>query len=237
MAGKEIVERLTRENLTEEKLAKTIDHSMVAPLVTHDDVIKGCEIAKKYNVNSVAVKAYDIPLAVKLLKGTDVKVGTVVGFPHGSTTPEVKYFEAKQVVELGAVEIDAVTNFAATIAGDWDLLRKDIKAIIDGAGDAVVKIILETCYLNEEQKIKVCRIAEELGAEFVKTSTGFGTGGATAADVKLMRSVVSPHIRVKAAGGIKDLETAFEILEAGADRIGATRTATIIEEWRARQKK
>jgi deoxyribose-phosphate aldolase len=230
-------ERLTRDNLTEEKLAKAIDHSLVAPLITHDDVIKGCEIAKKYNVNSVAVKAYDIPLAVKLLKGTDVKVGTVVGFPHGSTTPEVKNFEARQAVKLGAVEIDAVTNFAATKSGDFELLRRDIKAIIDGAGDAIVKIILETCYLTDEEKIKVCKLAEELGAEFVKTSTGFGTLGATAEDVRLMRKTVSPHIRVKAAGGIRDLDKAIEILEAGADRIGATRTAEIIEEWRARQKK
>jgi deoxyribose-phosphate aldolase len=200
-------------------------------------VIKGCEIARKYNVNSVAVKAYDIPLAVKLLKGTDVKVGTVVGFPHGSTTPEVKNFEARQAVKLGAVEIDAVTNFAATKSGDFELLRRDIKAIIDGAGDAIVKIILETCYLTDEEKIKVCKLAEELGAEFVKTSTGFGTLGATAEDVRLMRKTVSPHIRVKAAGGIRDLDKAIEILEAGADRIGATRTAEIIEEWRARQKK
>jgi deoxyribose-phosphate aldolase len=232
-----IFEKLTRDNLTEEKLAKAIDHSLVAPLITHDDVIKGCEIARKYNVNSVAVKAYDIPLAVKLLKGTDVKVGTVVGFPHGSTTPEVKNFEARQAVKLGAVEIDAVTNFAATKSGDFELLRRDIKAIIDGAGDAIVKIILETCYLTDEEKIKVCKLAEELGAEFVKTSTGFGTLGATAEDVRLMRKTVSPHIRVKAAGGIRDLDKAIEILEAGADRIGATRTAGIIEEWRARQKK
>jgi deoxyribose-phosphate aldolase len=232
-----IFEKLTRDNLTEEKLAKAIDHSLVAPLITHDDVIKGCEIARKYNVNSVAVKAYDIPLAIKLLKGTDVKVGTVVGFPHGSTTPEVKNFEARQAVKLGAVEIDAVTNFAATKSGDFELLRRDIKAIIDGAGDAIVKIILETCYLTDEEKIKVCKLAEELGAEFVKTSTGFGTLGATAEDVRLMRKTVSPHIRVKAAGGIRDLDKAIEILEAGADRIGATRTAEIIEEWRARQKK
>lgn len=231
-----IFEKLTRDNLTEEKLAKAIDHSLVAPLITHDDVIKGCEIARKYNVNSVAVKAYDIPLAVKLLKGTDVKVGTVVGFPHGSTTPEVKAFEARQAVKLGAVEIDAVSNFAATKSADYELLRRDIKAIIDGAGDAIVKIILETCYLTDEEKIKVCHLAEELGAEFVKTSTGFGTLGATPEDVRLMRKTVSPHIRVKAAGGIRNLDAAIEIFEAGADRIGATRTAEIIEEWRARQK-
>jgi len=230
------VERLTRDNLTEEKLAKTIDHSLVAPLITHDDVIKGCEIAKKYNVNSVAVKAYDIPLAIKLLEGTDVKVGTVVGFPHGSTTPEVKGFEARQAVDLGAVELDVVSNFAATKAGDFDLLKRDIEAMIKAKGDALIKIILENCYLTDEEKIKVCQISEQLGADFVKTSTGFGTGGATVEDVKLMRKTVSPHIRVKAAGGIRSLDAAIDILEAGADRVGATRTEGIIEEWKARHK-
>jgi len=232
--AKKVWEIINRENLSLEKLAKAIDHSLVAPLITDKEVREGCEIGRRYCTNSVFVKPYHIPLAVKLLEGTGVKVGTVIGFPHGCSTPEVKAFEVRQAVEMGASELDVVSNFAATLAGDYKLLKEDIQAVVEASGEAIVKIILENCYLSREQKIKVCQIAEEVGADFVKTSTGFGTGGATVEDVRLMRETVSPHIGVKAAGGIRSLEKALEILEAGANRIGATATINILEAWKSR---
>lgn len=223
------------ENLTLEKLAKVIDHSLVAPLITDKEVKEGCEVGRRYCTNSVFVKPYHIPLAVKLLKGTEVKVGTVIGFPQGCSTPQTKAFEARQAVEMGAEELDVVSNFGATLAGDYKLLKEDIEAVVEASGEAIVKIILENCYLSKEQKIKVCRMAEEAGADFVKTSTGFGTGGATPEDVRLMRKTVSPRIGVKAAGGIRSLEKALEILEAGANRIGATVTIKILEAWKTQK--
>ncbi|MCD6574583.1 deoxyribose-phosphate aldolase [Candidatus Aerophobetes bacterium] len=229
---KDVWESIRRENLTLEKLAKTIDHSLVGPLVTDEQVREGCEIGKRYLTNSVFVKPYHVPLAVKLLRGTGVKVGTVVGFPHGCSTPQTKAFEARQAVEMGAEELDVVSNFAATLAGDYDLLREDIGAVVEASKGVIVKIILENCYLTREQKIKVCQIAEEMGADFVKTSTGFGTGGASVEDVRLMRETVSPKVGVKAAGGIRSLEKALEILEAGANRIGATATIKILESFK-----
>lgn len=180
---KKVWEVIEEEHLTLEKLAKIIDHSLVTPLITDKEVKEGCEIGRRYRTNSVFVKSYHIPLAVKLLKGTDVKVGTVIGFPHGCSTPETKAFEVHQAVEMGAEELDVVSNFGATLAGDYKLLKEDIEAVVKASGEAIVKIILENCYLSKEQKIKVCQIAEEAGADFVKTSTGFGTRGATPEDV------------------------------------------------------
>lgn len=224
---------LNVETLTLEQLAKTIDHSLLKPELTEQDVIEGCKLAREYHVASVCVRPCDVPLAVRELQGSDVKVGTVVGFPHGNTTIATKAFEARQAVANGAQELDMVINIGALRSGRYDYVENDIRAVVEAAGEGViVKVILENCYLTDEEKVKACQLAEAAGAHFVKTSTGFAASGATVEDIKLMRASVGPQVQVKAAHGVRTLEAALQVIEAGATRIGATRTKKILDDFK-----
>ncbi|MEM2525919.1 MAG: deoxyribose-phosphate aldolase [Candidatus Methanomethylicaceae archaeon] len=218
--------------LNSKKIAKMIDHSLLRPELTIDDVIKGCELAKKYNVASVCVKPCDIPIAKEVLKDSDVMISTVVGFPHGSQSTKIKLLETEDVIREGAVEVDIVINIGRLLSKDFSYVEREIREIINlcHQSKVLVKVILENCYLNNELKIFACKICENAGADFVKTSTGFGTGGATIEDVKLMRNSCSPKVKIKAAGGIRSLDTLIAMYEAGAERFGATATEKIIQE-------
>jgi deoxyribose-phosphate aldolase len=213
-------------------IAKMIDHSLLRPELTEDDIRKGCEIAIKYDVATVCCSPSDLVLVAKLLTGSDVKPTTVIGFPHGYNTTEVKKFEAEQAIKDGALELDMVLNISKLLSGDYNYVKKDIEAVVDVAHrhNVPVKVIFENYYLTDEQKIKACRIAEEVGADFVKTSTGFAGGGATLEDLRLMRDNVSEKVQVKAAGGVRDLEIALKVREIGCTRFGATQTETIMEQ-------
>ena len=219
-------------------IAKMIDHSLLRPELTEEDIRKGCEIAVKYNVATVCCNPSDLVLVTKLLEGSDVKPTTVIGFPHGYNTTETKKFEAERAIEDGALELDMVLNISKLLSGDYDYVKKDIAAIVEVAhGQNVpVKVIFENFYLTNEQKIKACRLCEEAGADFVKTSTGFAGGGATLEDLRLMRDNVSEKVQVKAAGGVRDLDMALKVREIGCTRFGATRTEGIMEECFKRQK-
>ncbi len=221
-----------------EEIAKMIDHSLLRPELTDEDIVKGCEIARKYNVASVCCRPSDVALAKKLLEGSEVKVGAVVGFPHGAHKTETKVFEAEQAIKDGVEELDMVIHIGKLRSRDFDYVREDIKAVCDVAHrhGVIVKVILENCYLDDELKRIGCKLAEEAGADFVKTSTGFGPGGATIEDLKLMRESVSPKVQVKAAGGVRTLDAALKVREVGATRFGATRTEEIMEECYRRKK-
>jgi len=217
--------------ITSRDIAKMIDHSLLRPELTRADIERECGIAKQYDVASVCCVPTDVKLACELLAGTSVKVGAVVGFPHGYCTTRTKAFEAEQAIADGAVEIDMVLHIGKLLSGEFDYVRDDIQAVVAVAHQrgAIVKVILENCYLSDELKAAGCRLCEEAGADFVKTSTGFGKGGATLEDLALMRRSVSPEVQVKAAGGVRDLDMALKVREAGATRFGATRTGEIIE--------
>ncbi|MEJ2599794.1 MAG: deoxyribose-phosphate aldolase [Anaerolineales bacterium] len=228
--------KLNSNTITYEQLAKTIDHSLLRPELTEADVVAGCELAARYHVASVCVKPCHVRLAVDQLAGSDVKVGTVVGFPHGGHTTFVKVAEAKDAMANGAQELDMVLNIGELRSGNYDLVSKDIRAVVFAAhGRALVKVIFENAYLDDEQKKMACQLAEQAGADFVKTSTGFAPGGATLADVRLMRANVGPHIQVKAAGGVRTLDAALAMIDAGVTRMGATATAFILDEFKQRQ--
>ena len=215
-------------------IAQMIDHSLLRPELTEEDVRKGCQIAKKYKVATVCCRPSEVTLVKELLQDSDVKTTTVVGFPHGYNKTETKVFEAEQAIKDGAVEVDMVINIGRLRSGDYDYVKKDIQAVVEVAHPrqvgVVVKVIFENYYLTDEQKKVACRLSEEAGADFVKTSTGFAGGGATMEDLRLMRENVSEKVQVKAAGGVRDLEMALKVREVGCTRFGATRTETIMEE-------
>ncbi|MDK2783652.1 MAG: deoxyribose-phosphate aldolase [Thermococcaceae archaeon] len=217
-------------------IAKYIDHTNLKPYATKEDIIKLCEEAKKYGFYAVCVNPYRVKLAKEQLEGTDIKVASVIGFPLGATPTEVKVFEAKKALEDGADELDMVINIGALKDKDYEYVKNDIAEVVKVAHEkgAVVKVIIETCYLTDEEKEIACKLAMEAGADFVKTSTGFGTGGATVEDVRLMRRIVGDKLGVKAAGGIRTYEQALAMIEAGANRIGTSSGVKIVEE--ARQK-
>lgn len=211
-------------------IAQYIDHTILKPQATTSDVKKLCEEAKTYGFASVCVNPCHAALVSKELKGTDVKTCVVVGFPLGATTKEVKAFETKQAIEDGADEIDTVINIGALKEKDYQLVTEDIKAVVDAANKkALVKVIIETCLLNDDEKVKACEIAKEVGADFVKTSTGFSTGGATKEDIALMRKTVGADMGVKASGGVRDFNSAMDMINAGASRIGASAGIAIVE--------
>jgi len=212
-------------------IAKTIDHSLLKPEMTREEVKAGCEIAKKYDVASVCCKPSDVQFCADLLKGTDVLVGTVVGFPHGTTTTAVKVFETKQAVADGATEIDMVINIGHLKSGMNAEVQADIKAVVDASAGHTVKVILENAYLTDEEKVTACKLSEAAGAHYVKTSTGYAPTGASIADIKLMKASVSPHIKIKSAGGVRTLDSLMEYLDAGISRSGATTTAVMIDEF------
>lgn len=225
------------DRLTYEDVAKTIDHSLLRPELDDQFIDDGCRLAAKYEVASVCCRPADVPRAVELLAGTSVAVGTVIGFPHGGTTTEVKVFEAEQALRSGATELDMVINIGALRSGRDAYVRDEIAAIVAVAhpAGAIVKVILENAYLDDEQKVRGCKLVEAAGADFVKTSTGFAPTGATHEDLALMRRSVSPHIGVKAAGGVRTLDALLAVMELGVTRIGATATATILDDFRSRK--
>lgn len=212
------------------KLNKTIDHTILNADATKEAVIKVIDEAKKYEFASVCLEPCWVSLAAERLKDSPVKVCTVIGFPLGANTKTVKAFEAKEAVENGADEVDMVLNIGALKSGDDALVLEDMKAVREAAKDAVVKVILETCLLTDDEKKKACALAKEAGLDFVKTSTGFSTAGATVEDVKLMRDAVGDTMGVKASGGIRDTKTAEAMIAAGASRIGASKSIAIIGE-------
>jgi len=214
------------------ELARFFDHTLLKPEATQAQVEALCQEAIRYGFYAVCVNPSYVSLATSVLKGTGIKVCSVVGFPLGATLPEVKAFEAEKVIAMGAEEIDMVMNIGAMKSGDYALVRDDIAKVVEvahGAG-ALVKVILETALLTAEEKAMACQLAMEAGADFVKTSTGFGPGGATVEDVRLMRATVGDRMGVKAAGGISSLDQALAMIEAGANRIGASRSVKIIQE-------
>ncbi len=219
--------------ISRRQLAKMMDYTEVKPIATESDIKKICEEAEKQGFGCVCVNPTYVSLAAQLLKQTDVKVCSTVGFPFGVTLPEVKAFEAEKAVERGAREIDMVINLSALKSRDYETVRKDIEIVVDvkrSHRDVIVKVIIETGYLSDEEKVLACKIAQKAGADFVKTSTGL-VGGATVEDVRLMREAVGKDMGVKAAGGIRTLKQALAMIEAGANRIGTSTAVAIIEEF------
>src|SRR5437773_3640642 len=240
---------------TYEELAKMIDHSLLHPILTDQELEDGCRLAAKYGVASVCIKPYAVKQAVEWLRGSGVKVGAVVGFPHGNSATESKRYETELACRDGAVEIDMVINIGKALSGDWDYVERDVKTVCDEAHKrgARVKVILENDYLanggaglgSDEIKIRLCRIAERAGADWVKTSTGYGFvkqkdgsynyKGATEHDLALMRANVSSKVQVKAAGGVRDLDGLIKVRDLGGSRCGATATAAMLDEYRRRE--
>lgn len=209
-------------------IASMIDHTLLKPEATPAQVEKLCAEAAEYHFASVCVNPVYIPLAARLLKDTGVKVCCVVGFPLGAIAPEQKAAEAASCAAMGAEELDMVIHIGAAKAGDWVLVQRDIEGVVKAAAGRTVKVIIETCLLTDEEKVKACEAAKAAGAHFVKTSTGFSTGGATTHDIALMRKTVGPEMGVKASGGIRDYATAMAMIEAGANRIGASAGIEIV---------
>ncbi len=228
---------LYSQTITYEQLAKTIDHSLLRPELTREDVIAGCALAAKYHTATVCVKPCHVRLAAEQLQGSDVKVSTVVGFPHGGHVTAIKVAEAQQAMDDGAVELDMVLNIGELRSGSAEYVQADIQAVCDAAHarGAKVKVIFENAYLTDEQKILACRLSEAAGADWVKTSTGFAPTGATLEDLRLMRANVGPNVQVKAAGGVRTLDALLAVIDAGCTRSGATATAAILDEFARRK--
>ena len=216
--------------MSNEITGKLIDHTLLKAEASKDDIKKLCEEAEKYDFASVCVNPSNVSQSYEYLKNTDVKVCTVIGFPLGATTTNTKVFEAKEAIENGATELDMVINNGAVKSGDWDFVKNDIKLINNAVTEkgALLKVIIETSLLSDEEKVKVCEICKEIGVGFVKTSTGFGAAGATAHDVSLMRKTVGEKIGVKASGGIRDAKAAKEMVAAGANRLGTSGGVAIV---------
>jgi deoxyribose-phosphate aldolase len=221
---------------TYEQIAKMIDHSLLNPILTDADLEAGCEVALRYDVACVFVKPYYLKRAAALLSGSRVKPSIPIGFPHGGHTTAIKVAEVEQALRDGGLELDMVVNIGKVLSEDWDFVTRDIAAVVDAghAGGALVKVIFENCYLQDEHKIRLCRICGDAGADWVKTSTGYAEGGATIADLKLMRLHSPPHVQVKAAGGVRTLDALLEVRSLGVTRVGATRTAEMLEECKRR---
>lgn len=215
--------------MTRKELSKYFDHTILKPEATQADVVKICDEAKEFGFFSVCVNPVHIPLVAAELKGAGVKICSVVGFPLGANSSEIKAAETKLVIEQGADEIDMVINVGALKEDNLSFVEKDIKAVVKAANGCIVKVIIETCLLNDDQKIKACQASKNAGAHFVKTSTGFSTGGATTEDVVLMKKTVGDQLKVKASGGIKTFDDAINMINVGADRIGASAGVEIIE--------
>jgi deoxyribose-phosphate aldolase len=228
---------LSSRTITYEQLAKVIDHSLLRPELTEMDVIAGCKLAARYHTATVCVKPCHVKLAKEVLKDSDVLVSTVIGFPHGSNLTVIKVVEARQAMDDGAVELDMVLNIGQLRSGKVDYVSEDIKAVCDAAHarGVKVKVILENAYLTDEEKVTACKLCEAVGADWVKTSTGFAPSGATLDDLRLMRANVSSKVQVKAAGGVRTLPALLDVIDAGATRCGATATAAILDDFIARQ--
>jgi len=216
-----------------DEIAKMIDHSLLKPFLTDKEIEEGCKLADKYKVASVCVRPADVPLANSILKDSEVVVSTVIGFPHGSTSTVAKMEETKDAIENGAKELDVVLHIGKLKSGEYDYVKDELKLITSYSHhrDVKVKVIFENCYLTDHEKIKACEICNEVGVDWVKTSTGYGTGGAEDKDLILMRKHAKPEIQVKAAGGVRTLERAIEVKELGCTRVGATATVAILENF------
>ncbi len=217
-------------------IAKMIDHSLLNPTLKQDDLEQGISLALTYDVASVCILPYALRGCADRLAGSNVKASTTIGFPHGGHTTAIKEAEAKQALADGGEELDMVVNISQVLSGNWAYVCDDIRAVVEvvHASGQKVKVIFENCYLTDDQKIRLCEISAELGADWVKTSTGYGTGGATHADLRLMRAHTPESVQVKAAGGVRDLDALLAVRAIGASRVGATRTATMLDDCRKR---
>ena len=225
------------ETLSYLDVAKTIDHSLLRPELDDAFVEAGCRLAAEYDVASVCVRPADVQRAGAILRGSNVAVGTTVGFPHGNHLTETKIFEARKALADGAAELDMVIQIGALKSGRDAEVQDDIAAVVEvaHAAGAIVKVIFENAYLTDEEKVRACRLTEAAGGDFVKTSTGFAPSGATHEDLILMRRSVSPHVQVKAAGGVRTLDALLEVMALGVTRVGATATKTMLDDFRARK--
>ncbi len=223
-------------NYTYQDIAKMIDHSLLNPTLSADDLEAGCRVALDYDVASVCILPYYLRRCADLLQGSTVKASTTIGFPHGGHTTAIKQAEAKRAIDDGCEELDMVVNISQVLSGQWPYVQDDIATVIDVAHSAgqKVKVIFENCYLNDEQKIKLCEICSALNADWVKTSTGYGTGGATIDDLKLMVAHTPDHVQVKAAGGVRDMDKLLEVRALGVTRVGASRTVEMLDECKRR---
>ena len=217
-----------------EELARMIDHSLLRPELTDEQVEQGCRLAREYQVASVTVRPSDVDLAARLMEGSGVAVGSVAGFPHGDSNTAVKLYETRDLLRRGAREIDMVLNIGKLISRQFQYVDTEIRQMAQTCreGGAILKVIFENAYLTDEHKIVACRICSRAGADFVKTSTGFAPSGASLEDLRLMRKHTDPRVRIKAAGGVRTLERALEVYQAGSDRFGATATAAILDAWK-----
>jgi deoxyribose-phosphate aldolase len=223
-------------DFTYEAIARMIDHSLLQPNLTDNDLEQGCRLAGEYKVASVCIKPYAVRAAAGWLAGSPVAVGTTVGFPHGGHTTAIKVAEAERALADGATELDMVVNVGKVLGRDWRFVAEDIRAVVETAhyGNALVKVIFENSFLADEHKEQLCRLCAEVGADFVKTSTGYGASGATDEDLRLMRRCTPAHIGVKAAGGVRTLDRLLEVRALGVTRVGATATKAILDECKAR---
>ncbi len=221
---------------TYDDVAKMIDHSLLNPTLTVQELNAGIQLSLAYNVASVCILPYYLKACAGQLAGSTVMASTTIGFPHGGHTTAIKAAEAERALADGCQELDMVVNISKVLSGDWDYVTNDIRAVIEpahGAGQKV-KVIFENCYLSDDQKIRLCQICGELSADWVKTSTGYGTGGATMEDLQLMRANSPAHVQVKAAGGIRDLDSLLKVRELGVSRVGASRTKDMLDDCRHR---
>lgn len=226
-------------NITAHDIAKMIDHSLLNPIFTRQQVAEGCELAKQYDVATVCVKPCDVELAYAILKDTDVLTTTVIGFPHGSNLTEIKVAETEKAISQGCKEVDVVMNIGRFLSGDYDLVQQDIAAVVEAAhaNGVVVKVILENAYLNEEQVKKACELCVAAGADFTKTSTGYAPSGAKISDLRIMRATTPPTMQVKAAGGVRQLDDALAVRAVGVTRFGCTTTAAMLADAKEREAK
>jgi deoxyribose-phosphate aldolase len=217
-------------------VAKMIDHSLLRPALSTAELEAGCRLAREYDVASVCILPYYLRRCADLLAGSPVAASTTIGFPHGAHATRVKAFEAQQALADGGVELDMVVNVSKVLSGDWAYVRDDVRAVLEAvrAAGAKLKVIFENCYLDEAQKVRLCEICGELSVDWVKTSTGFGTGGATDEDLALMRRHTPAHVQLKAAGGVRDLDRLLRVRELGCTRSGATATKVILDEAKRR---
>ena len=226
----------TYRGYTLEQVAKTIDHSILKPDFTYADVLAGAALALKDNTASYCIRPMDVSVAAEQLAGSTVNVCTVIGFPHGSTTTAVKAFETADAIKNGAVEIDMVINISALLSGDYDFVEQDIRAVVEvaHAAGASVKVIFETAFLNDELIVKACELTERAGADYVKTSTGFASAGATLHNVQLMKATVGDRLKVKSSGGVRTLDQLIDYMDAGVTRSGCSATEQVLEEFIAK---
>ena len=217
-------------------VAKMIDHSLLNPTLRDEDLENGIDLAIRYGAASVCIMPFGLRRSAERLAGSGVKASTTIGFPHGGHATSIKLAEAKQALADGGEELDMVVNISKVLSADWGYVREDLRAVIEEthAAGQKVKVIFENCYLSDDQKIRLCEICSELHADWVKTSTGYGTGGATLEDLALMRKYAAPTVQVKAAGGVRDLDTLLQVRAIGVTRCGATRTAAILDDARKR---